>query len=140
MKKIVVDSSVIVKWVSSKDEKNLTEADQILKDCEEEKVVLYSSEVAKYEVGNALVRGKELPLPQAFAALGTIYSLPIVFVSENQLLAQSTYETAHKKTMTYYDAAFVSLAKSLDATLVTDNIKHQKGVAGVTVIPLADYR
>src|SRR3989338_6636587 len=53
-KRIVVDSSVIVKWLSSQDEKFIPQANKILQDAKEEKIEIYTTELANYEVGNTL--------------------------------------------------------------------------------------
>lgn len=145
MKTIVTDSSVMVKWVSKDDEPNLKQADKLLKDVEAGKVSLVAPELAKYEIGNALLK-KGLTPVQAFQSLGTIYSLPVMFVPESEELAIETYQMAQKARsgsdlrFTYYDAAFTALAKSQNAVLVTDNPKHHKKIAGVNVLPLEDYK
>jgi predicted nucleic acid-binding protein len=138
--KIVCDSSVIVKWVSKEGEDNLEQADQVLKDCQEKKTELFAPELAKYEVANALLLGKELPTSQASISLGTVYSLPIEFIPEDFEQALNSYQFAQKFGITYYDASFVSLAELLDATLVTDDPKHQARIESVTVLPLKDYK
>lgn len=139
-KPVVVDSSVIVKWVSSQDEARLEQADKLLKDCQSGKVELYSSELAKYETANALLKGKQLDLPQALTSLETIYHLPINFVAETDNSAGRTYALAQNQNMTYYDATFLSLAQTLKGVLITDNIKHQRPLAGIKVTPLAQYK
>lgn len=138
-KKIVVDSSVIVKWLNSQDEKFLKQADEILKDCELGKIVLYSPELAKYEVGNAILY-KKLDSVLAKSSLSTLYSLPIIFYPLNEKDALATEEIAVENKITYYDAAFVNLAEKIGGTLVTDNPKHQKGIKRVKVIALKDYK
>ncbi|MDP3724687.1 MAG: type II toxin-antitoxin system VapC family toxin [bacterium] len=138
-KKIVVDSSVIVKWVSSDKEEHLEQADKILRDAEAGKIELYAAELAKYEVGNALLKGKELPLSQVSISLGVFYALPITFLDETEQLARSSYEMARDSKMTYYDAAFLSVAKALGGLLITDNIKHQGKTSEVHVTALRNY-
>lgn len=135
---VVVDSSVMVKWLSQEGERHLEKADTLMKDMQQGKIELYSSELAKYEVGNALLQ-KGLPLVQVKASHASLYALPIRFISETQELSELTAQIAHKSNMTYYDAAFVSLAQLLGGVLVTDNIKHQGKATTVTVIPLAKY-
>lgn len=139
-KKVVVDSSVIVKWVSSQDEKHLKQADKILQDAQTGKIEVYSADLARYEVGNALLKGKGLELPQAYVLLGTVYSLPVIFVDQTEEMAKMSYEIAQQSGMTYYDATFLSVAKTIDGILVTDNIKHQSKFTSVKVIPLGKYR
>lgn len=141
MKKIlIIDSSVIVKLVNAQNEQYIEKANKILKDAQDEKIDLYSSELAKYEVGNALLKRKQLDLPQAYASLDTVNALPITFVSESEDLAKSTYQIGKQAGITYYDASFLSLAKKYGATLVTDNIKHQGKTLEVKVIPLSRYK
>lgn len=137
--KIVVDSSVIVKWLSAQDEKHLEQTDQLLRDTQAGKVELYSSELAKFEVADALLKGKSLKFPQAKIALSTLYQLPIEFAPETQKSARSAYQLGEKLNITYYDATFIALAKHLQVPLVTDNVKHQDKSATAKVIPLSEY-
>lgn len=137
--KVVVDSSVIVKWVNSQDEAYLDQADRLFEDCKNGKVQLLAPELAKYEVGNVLWK-KGLALPAAQVSLGTIYAGPVEFFKQDKSQAMRTMEIATKTSMTFYDATFVALAEQQGATLVTDNPKHQKKFAGVSVVPLKDYQ
>ena len=66
--------------------------------------------------------------------------LPVKFVSESAVQAEETYKIGEKSKITYYDACFVSLAKLLNAVLVTDNPKHQAKIKDIKVISLKDYR
>lgn len=139
VRKLVVDSSVVVKWLNSQDEKYLNQADRILRDCEKKKVSLYAPELAKYEVGNALLY-KGLDDSLAKTSLATLYFLPIEFVPLSEKEATESLDIACKSNITYYDAVFVTLAKDIGATLVTDNPKHQKLVKGIKVISLKKYQ
>ena len=136
---LVIDSSVIVKWLNSQDELYLRQADQLLSHCQGGKVELNAPELAKYEVGNALLH-KGLSLPQLKASLITLYSLPINFISSNAGQAQTTAVLAYEGQITYYDAAFVDLAQYLSATLITDNPKHQDKFSKIKIIPLKNYK
>jgi len=139
MDTLVVDSSVIIKWLNKKSEENLDKADQILEETRNGRIGLIAPELAKYEVGNVLLTAKKLTPQEAKISLGTAYSLPITFVSENENLSKQTFELASKYGLTYYDAVFISLAKQYDATLVTDNIKHQGKSSEVKTVSLKDY-
>ena len=138
--KVVIDSSVIVKWLSEQDENYVVQANRVLDDVKEGQITLYAPELAKYETANALLTGKYVAPRDVKVSLVTLYSSPIQFSPETLELAQNTYKIAHESRITYYDASFVSLANSLNATLVTDNIKHQAKVKGVKVIALKDYK
>ena len=139
MQKIVVDSSVIVKWISDQNEKNLEASDKLLTDCRGSLVELFTPELAKYEVGNVLWK-KDFDLEQTKTSLATIYSGPLKFKELDKETALRTMQFASETQMTYYDASFVALAENLDAILVTDNPKHQSKFKGVKIVPLADYK
>ena len=139
MKSVVVDTSVIVKWVNQDKEENLPQATQILNDVKNNQIELIAPEIARYEVGNALLYSKKLIPSEANISFGTAYSLPITFVAESEDLARETFSLAHKAGITYYDASFLSLAKKYRADLVTENTKHQKSSSGVKVVSLKDY-
>lgn len=138
-KKIIVDSSVIVKWLSSQNEKHIYKANKILKHAKEDKIELFTSELAKYEVGNTMLTGKGLSNFQAFISLETLYNLPLTFISETEESAQETYALGQKLNLTYYDAVFISLAKKMEASLITDD-KDQARSLEIKVIPLSKYR
>jgi len=136
--RVVVDSSVIVKWVNSLDEEYLDRSDKLADDSRKGKIRLLAPELAKYEVGNVLWK-KGLELPMAKASLGTIYAGPVEFIKQDESQAMRAMEIAIGTGITFYDASFVSLAESLEAELVTDNPKHQKKFGGVKVVALRDY-
>ena len=143
--KIVPDSSVMVKWVSQENELNLEQADKLLGDVQAGKVELIAPELARYEVGNALLK-KGIGEVQAFQSLGTAHNLPVQFVPDNEKLADETYKMAYElrqgenPKFTYYDASFAALAKQEDAVLVTANPKHQTKIKGVKVVSLEKYK
>lgn len=140
MKKLVIDSSVIVKWLNKADERHLDQADLILSDLEKGEISLFSSCLAKYEVGNALLVKKKLSLRLFKKAIDLLYLLPITYIEESSDLAYLTYRFGIKYDITYYDASFAAIAKHEKASLVTDNPKHQEKVREIDVIPLREYR
>ena len=111
--KVICDSSVIVKWLSSQDELRLDKANAIINDAEKGNIEIFTPELPKYEVGNALLTGKHYTIQDAKTSLATLYSLPVKFVSESAVQAEETYKIGEKSKITYYDACFVSLAKLL---------------------------
>lgn len=139
IKKLIIDSSVGVKWLNSQDEEYLDQADKILQDCEKKKVALYAPELAKYEIGNA-IRYKGLDESFAKVCISTLYSLPITFVPLEEKDALDALVIAQKENITYYDAVFVNLALKIGAVLVTDNPKHQNKKVGIKVVNLKNYK
>lgn len=139
MNTLVIDTSVLIKWLNQNREENLESADKILQDVKSGQVELIAPELVKYEMGNVLLKGKQLTPDQAFISLVTAYALPITFISESQESAGRTYLLAHDLGVTYYDASFLSLAKQYNAVLVTEDVKDQTREADVKVISLKDY-
>lgn len=137
--RVIVDTSVIIKWLSSDKEEGLDLANKLLEDALEGKIELLVPELAKYEVGNTLLFSKKLSPQQGSIVLTQWYTLPISFITESEELSKETYNLAHALGITYYDASFIALAKQEDAILVTDNIKHQGKTKRIKVICLKDY-
>ncbi len=52
--KIVVDTSVIVKWLNKTNERNIESEDQIMESALKGEVELLAPELDKYELGNVL--------------------------------------------------------------------------------------
>jgi len=139
-KPLVIDTSVSVKWLSKQDEKYIAQADKILKNVQEGKTYLIMPELAKYEVGNALLY-KQMPLQNTLGSIATYYGIPILFIPQDQQQAQNAMQIAVENRVTFYDASFMALAIEMKADLVTDNPKHQeKKIAGLKLIPLSKYR
>lgn len=69
-KPLVVDTSVIVKWLNQKDEPYLNQADKIFEDASKQKIEILAPELAKYEAGNALLY-KGMTLPESKQSLAT---------------------------------------------------------------------
>ena len=141
MKRLVIDSSIIVKWLHQQEERYLDNADKIIKDANIGDAILITSELAKYEIGNALLLSKKVPLKDAKVSFESLYLLPIQFIVQSEDEAREAYRIAYEKKITYYDASFMALALRQDAILVTDNPKHQdKKISGLKVTSLKNYR
>lgn len=135
---LILDTSVIIKFLNHDNERDIDKAHAILENIKTGEVRVLVPELIKYEIGNVLIK-KQLPTPLVNLALETVYSLPITFVADSEYLAKETYLYAYKNKITYYDAAFISLAKQYDATLITENIKHQGKTSDIKVIALKNY-
>lgn len=135
MKKIVLDTSVLIKWFTK--EKGHLQAKKLLTSLEGNKVKVYLPELTKYEFGNALFKGKNFSYFKANKTLITFYNLPLTFVPEDLKLANLSYKIAQKLNITYYDACFLALAKKEKAILITANPKHQKPIKGIKVKKLS---
>ena len=135
----VIDSSVIVKWITTHEENFIKHADQILLDARTNDTLLITPLLAKYEVGNA-IKYKSFTIEEKITCLENLYHLPLQFVDTLFNEAITTIEIAHSFKITYYDGVFIALAKKLMCPLITANPKHQKKFPGVNVIPLNEYK
>lgn len=138
-KTIVLDTSVTIKWLSKDNEDFTDQADQLLDDALAGKVTLLTLTLNKFEVGNVLLFSKKLSVDHAKEALDFYYSLPIIFIDESIELSKLIYKCASDIGITYYDAAFISLSEQHDATLITDNIKHQGRMNNIEVMSIKNY-
>lgn len=136
---LIIDTSVAVKWLNRDNEKNIDQADKILKKAKDERIELLAPELIKYEIGNVLLVGKKIANKDVKYLFSIFYSLPITFVTESEDLARETFLLGYDLGITYYDASFLSLARQYNATLVTENIKHQGKTSDIKVISLKDY-
>lgn len=137
--KIIVDSSVAIKWINSQDEDFLKQADKILKDLQDKKIEIIMPELAKYEIGNALLN-KGMSLIETQTVLEKFYEIPIIFIVEDNNLAKKTIDIAKTSNITYYDAAFLALTQKIGGVLITDNPKHQKKkIKNLKIKILKDY-
>lgn len=129
--KIVLDTSVAVKWFTKEVNSSVTK--RYLEGLRQGKYQIVLPELAKYELGNAILKGKNFSFYKARKIFSTFYSLPLIFVKENENQSLLTYKTAQKLNITYYDASFLALAKLQKATLITANPKHQKKISGIKI-------
>lgn len=141
MTPIILDSSVVVKWIISENEKYLEQADKLLERIKSKSLICYAPELLKYEIGNVMI-SKQCTTSYINLAFETIYSLPISFIACDLRLAYDTAKISKESGITFYDALFIALAKKLKATLITDNIKHQGKYKNkkINITALKDYR
>lgn len=138
MKKFIIDSSVLVKFISKEKEEDLDKAESILKDLQLEKIRLYTSSLALFEISNALWK-KKVTLRTAFKGLEIFFKLPIEIIKADFLTAQIAYKIAHKYNLTFYDSIFMALALKEKCPLITANPKHQGKSKKIEIIALVDY-
>lgn len=138
--RLVIDSSVVVKWLNRDKENQLVQSDKLLLDLSSGSKSADCPELVKYEIGNALLLGKKLLLEQFLLATEAFFALPIGFIPFSYELVTETYRLAQRFKLTFYDAAFLALAKKEEATLITANPKHQQiSQKDIPVISLENY-
>jgi predicted nucleic acid-binding protein len=116
---LVVDTSVLVKWIRSEGEELLVEARALRSRVDQTGAQLYAPALLVYELGNILIRKTVLPPEDIADVLDKAVHSRLVLVPPGQELASRAARVARQYDVTFYDAAFVALAELLHCPLVT---------------------
>jgi predicted nucleic acid-binding protein len=117
--KIVVDSSVLIKWIKTRDEDLVKEARRLLDDVERRALEVHVPALLLYEVGNILLLKSRLDPADLDEALGHLEALPFVVAPPAAPLLKRAARLGRDLELTFYDASFVALAVELDCPYVT---------------------
>ncbi len=117
---VVIDACVAAKWFL-RDEDFVCEADQLLIDASENRILLIVPNLFDYEISNVLltaVRGKRLTPEQAQRFLRDLQEIKLVRIDDHSL-GERWFSLARTMGSSVYDAAYVILAQSCEAHFVT---------------------
>jgi predicted nucleic acid-binding protein len=118
-RKIVVDTSVLIKWVKTKDEKLLREARRLLTAIERRPLEVHVPALLLYEVGNILLLKTDLDTADLNNAISDIEALPFTVAPPATPLLKRAARLGKELRLTFYDSSFVALAVELDCSLIT---------------------
>jgi predicted nucleic acid-binding protein len=139
MKRIVVDSSVVIKFLNQHHEENIKQADKLLGEILGGEAELFAPELVKYEIGNLLVINKKLTQSESKIVLAALYSLPIEFVSQTSELSIDSHAIASEFGLNFNESVFLALAEWKDAIYITDIESRKVKPQGVKLVQLKDY-
>jgi predicted nucleic acid-binding protein len=116
---VVSDANVVLKWFHTKDEEEVDAARALLEAHKERSIALSVLDLTIYEVGNALMRGRAgASAGQAAAVVEALIEIcPPVRPSLEEMRRAAELVEHHE--LTLYDAAYVAVAQSRSAALVT---------------------
>lgn len=117
--KIVVDTSVLIKWIKTKDEDLLNEARRLLADIERRPLEVHVPALLLYEVGNILLLKTDLDAAGLNDALSNLESLPFTVAPPATPLLRRAARLGRELGLTFYDASFLALAVEMDCPFVT---------------------
>lgn len=117
--KIVVDTSVLIKWFKTSGEELGEEAQQLLAEVERRPVEVHVPALLLYEVGNILLLKTRLGLGALDRAIERLEALPFVVAPPATPLLQRAVRLGREFSLTFYDASFLALAVELDCPFVT---------------------
>lgn len=117
--KIVVDSSVFIKWFKARDEELLKEARTLLRVVEARHIEVHVPALLLYEVGNILLLKTRLGPTGLDDAIDHLETLPFVVAPPATPLLKRAARLGRELGLTFYDASFLALAVELDCPYVT---------------------
>lgn len=122
MEKIVIDTSVAVKWFV--EEKNSEEALKLLKDHHDGQIEIIAPEIICLELVNALFFGADYKGEILEKALSAFYDLNLSLVLLSKSFIQGARKYMEEYNIAIYDALFIFLAKKEKTLLITCDKKH----------------
>lgn len=117
--KIVVDTSVLIKWIKTKDENLVNEARRLLADIGRRPLEVHVPALLLYEVGNVLLLKTDLDAAGLNDALSDLEALPFTVAPPATPLLKRAARLGRELSLTFYDASFLALAVELDCSFVT---------------------
>jgi predicted nucleic acid-binding protein len=117
--KIVVDTSVLIKWIKRQDEDLVSEARRLLDRIERTPLEVAVPALLLYEIGNVLLTKTRLDSDALGRAIDQISAFPMVIADPRSDLLRRTAHLGRELRLTFYDASFLALAEDLDCDFVT---------------------
>ena len=117
--KIVVDTSVLIKWIKTKDEELVNEARRLLADIERRPLEVHVPALLLYEVGNILLLKTDLDAAGLNDALSNLEAMPFTIAPPATPLLKRAARLGKELSLTFYDASFLALAVELDCPFIT---------------------
>jgi predicted nucleic acid-binding protein len=136
--RIVVDASVILKWVLGSDrEPDHGCALRILDDWAADRIELMVPSLWEYEVGNIL--GRELR-HEAFQKMMLLRNLGMIHEPLNEEMIGLCFQWMDQLAVTFYDASYLALAVVLEGRLVTADRRFAQRMARPDrILLVSDY-
>ena len=117
--KIVVDTSVLIKWIKTRDEELRSEALELLGVIQRKPLEVTVPALLLYELGNLLLLKTRLDSSGIAAAIDNVLHLPIAVENPTPAVLRRTARLGRDLKLTFYDASFLALAEGLDCVFVT---------------------
>ncbi len=117
--KIVVDTSVLIKWFKTRDEDLVKEARHLLKEVETRPFEVHVPALLLYEVGNVLLLKTRLGAAGLADTLQRLEALPFTVAPPATPLLKRAARLGRELGLTFYDASFLALAVELDCSFIT---------------------
>jgi len=117
--KIVVDTSVLIKWIKTQNEELVNEARRLLNEVETKPLDVHVPALLLYEIGNILLLITRLDPHGLANAIGHLEALPFIVAPPATPLLSRPARLGRELSLTFYDASFLAVAVELDCPLIT---------------------
>lgn len=120
MKRIVLDASIVVKWIKPHNEKDIDQANEYFVQQLQGTIHVCAPALLEYEIHNTIARltDKKPPILLTFLKNLNIELLPLT-----DRMTNFCYDLVHSHKITFYDAAYIAVADSLQCDMVTADKK-----------------
>lgn len=122
MEKIVVDTSVAIKWFV--DEPRNDKALDLLTKQHQNKITIIVPDIIRLEIINGLFYSYHLDYSQLKDVLNSLESLGLKYIRLQEIDLKIVVFLMEKFTLASYDALFIALAEKFRCFLVTNDKKH----------------
>lgn len=119
MRSLVIDASVVIKWIIRKDEKGVTQARKIYDLLAQKQLDLYAPVFLLIEVTNILFKKKKLKSEKVILAYDWLRKCGIKFINPSLRELREYIEVSVNKGFTIYDGQYVGLSRRLGYELLT---------------------
>lgn len=137
--KVVVDTSVVLKWFVKENEALVEQAELLWHQIANGQIDCVIPDLLIYELGNALLYSKKLPSQEIQGYYEEFFSLGLTMIRIDSSLIHETTSIAKQYAITIYDAVFVAVAQKYGIYLISAHPKHHGKIKDGTVILLKDY-
>jgi predicted nucleic acid-binding protein len=132
--KVVVDTSVVLKWFHAVNEAEVTESQAILAAHRDELLTAYLLDLGIYEFGNILLRALKWSSEATADQLDDLLVICGPPLSPTPQWRRVAASLAQQHGLTFYDALFAAAAQALDAPLIS--MDRQLLAAGLAETPM----
>jgi len=129
MKKILIDTSVVIKWYKTVGEERVIEARKYLKEYINNELKICVSQLTILELLNQAVSDVHFSQEQWRKIIDDFFQLSLEILYFDKELATKIYEIGKRYRLTAYDASYIALAQSLKTDFITADKKLVKKVS-----------
>ena len=138
MNKVVVDTSVIIKWFSPEEETE--KALDLLRPITASRIDLILPHFTQLEISNILRLGKKFLQTKTDKCLVDFFDLLPRFVEIDQNYSLEISNLSYAHNLASYDAAFIAVANRWNIPLFTADYKHHQKSISKNIIWLKEWK